>query len=37
MKHPRAELTALYAKDALETDTPYLYWQVQKNGKEKAR
>lgn len=35
MKHPHAELMALYAKDALETDTPYLYWQVQKKGKGK--
>lgn len=35
MKHPHAELMALYAKDALETDTPYLYWQVQKKAKEK--
>lgn len=35
MKHPHAELMALYARDALETDTPYLYWQVQKKGKGK--
>ena len=35
MKHPHAELMALYAKDALDTDTPYLYWQVQKKGEGK--
>lgn len=35
MKHPHAELMAQYAKDALETDTPYLYWQVQKKAKGK--
>lgn len=30
MKHPHAELMALYAEDALHTDKPYLTWQVQK-------
>lgn len=33
MKHPHAELMAQYANDALETDKPYLLWQVKKNGK----
>jgi len=37
MKHIHAELMALYAQDAMETDKPWVRWEGRKNGYDEWR